>query len=245
MDWKPEYAQEDSYTVDEDDTQLKAFQQLSEVRAKLSIEMQHRLDQQTDQSLQKLLQSGITKLAEQVIPLGTPDAIPRPNGKKKRIQGGSRLETGPEAAKRIALLRERALKKQLLKDPTFTTKAIATTTKAIATPFEAVPMVVVANSPQQEPSPRPKTPLESSISSPWRETLQSSIHKRNHSALVDRMPDKPYIIPPPTFINTLDFEPPSSTAPAAIGRRSGRANQATNTEWREALIPKERKKASK
>ena len=46
-----DYEDYGTLAVEEYHTQLTAFQQLSEVRAKLSVEMQHRLDGQTDQLL--------------------------------------------------------------------------------------------------------------------------------------------------------------------------------------------------
>lgn len=146
----------------------------------MNVEMQHRLDQQTELSLQRLLHSGKSKLTEQSIPLGVPDAVAKVHGRKKRVKGGFRLETGPEAAERIALLRERIPHKQ-------------------------------------------------------------STHKRTHSIMVDRTPEKLHSTSTPIPAQSpTDLELPLSTAPAAAGRKSGRANQANNSEWRQVLIPKQR-----
>jgi len=81
--------------------------------------MQHRRDQQTSLLLQCLLQSGTEKLADQAIPLGLLDAALKRGGSKKRVVGGSRIETGSKAAVRTVRLRVRVLKNALTKEPTF------------------------------------------------------------------------------------------------------------------------------
>jgi hypothetical protein len=100
--------------------------------------MQHRLDQQTNVLFACLLESGTTKLAKQAIPLGLPDTVPKHKGKKKRVVGGSRIKTGPEAAKRMAKLRERALKKALIKEPAFQLTAVVTGSTSMITEQQAV-----------------------------------------------------------------------------------------------------------
>ena len=205
--------------------------------------MQHRLDQQTDLLLQRLLQAGTAKLAEQAIPLGLPNAVPKHKGRKKRVMGGSRIETGPEAAARNAKLRERAIKKALAKEPGFKLKASVATETAILT---AQTLVSPVASP---PPPTSEDELESRLRTP---SSQLS-HKRSHSIMVDRTPTKPQAaismlsVPAPVPTSTSLFaencEPPSSTAPAATGRarRAGRTNKANSQQdWRAILVPKRR-----
>jgi hypothetical protein len=255
QDWQPKYPEESEHDMDEiesydaqrqaqEQSQLTSLQKLSEVRHQLNPEMQHRLDQQTDLSLQRLLQAGIAKLAEQAIPLGLPDTVPKHKGRKKRVIGGSRIETGPEAAARNAKLRERAIKKALGKEPGFKLKITAGTETIMST---AQTLVSPAASP-------PRPALEDKLE-PYLGTPPSQLsHKRSHSIMVDRTPTKlqvatsvlpaPAPAPTPTPVSMPmfidDFKPPSSTAPAATGR-PGRTNKVNSQQdWRAILIPKRR-----
>ena len=204
------------------------------MRQQLNPEMQHRLDQQTSVSLQRLLQAGTAKLAEQAVPLGLPDAVPKHKGRKKRVTGGSRIETGPEAAARNAKLRERAMKKALAKEPGFKLKVTAGTETIVSTVQTLVSLVA------SPPRPASEDELETYPGTP---PLQLS-HKRSHSIMVDRTPIKLQAAAPmstPMFID--DLEPPLSTAPAATGRpgRAGRTNKVNSQQdWRATLIPKRR-----
>jgi hypothetical protein len=217
--------------------------------------MQHRLDEQTNVLLARLLESGITKLAEQAIPLGLPDAVPKHSGRKKRVVGGSRIETGSEVAERTAKLRERALKKALAKEPTFKLITVATrsgpglTEQQVATRQLIKFASLMASPPhllsedEDELKPCPTTPPTS---------VQLS-HKRSHSIMVDRTPTKPVNVTPiltppvPTPLSTSatltnnedDYKLPLSTAPASLGRR--RTNKVNSQQdWRAILIPKKR-----
>ena len=266
QDWQPHYPDNDdqvdniedfgrAQAQSQDQSQLTSLQQLSEVRQKLNPEMQHRLDQQTDLSLHRLLQSGTAKLAEQAIPLGLPNVVPKHKGRKKRVVGGFRIETGLEAAERTAKLRERALNKALTKKPMFKPKATGPTmteqqvkiASLIASPSHLV-------SEDDELTAHPTTPPTSAQLS----------HKRSHSIMVDRTPTKPAQTPMPTptkpaqapmptppaltpastsatLTNKEDnYELPSSTAPAAVGRRRTTNKVNSQQDWRAILIPKKR-----
>ena len=65
----------------QEQSQLTSLQKFSEVRQQLNPEMQHRLDQQTNLLLQRLLQNGTEKLAEQALPLSLLDAAPKHKGR--------------------------------------------------------------------------------------------------------------------------------------------------------------------
>jgi MULE transposase domain len=249
QDWQPKYPQEkeqeegeievfgaqrQAQEQEQEQEQLTSLQKLSEVRQQLNPEMQHRLDQQTSLSLQRLLQAGTAKLAEQAVPLGLPDAVPKHKGRKKRVTGGSRIETGPEAAARNAKLRERAMKKALAREPDFKLKVSAGTETIVPTAQTLVSLVA------SPPRPALEDELETYPGTP---PLQLS-HKRSHSIMVDRTPTKSQAATPtstPMFMD--DLAPPLSTAPAATGRpgRAGRTNKVNSQQdWRATLIPKRR-----
>jgi len=119
-------------------------------------------------------------LAEQAIPLGLPDTVPKHKGRKKCVIGRSRIETGPEAATRNAKLRERAIKKALAKKPGFKLKITAGTETIMSTAQTLV-----------SPAASPSRPASEDKLEPYLGTPPSQLsHKRSHSIMVDRTPTK-------------------------------------------------------
>jgi hypothetical protein len=96
--------------------------QLAKIIAELDNDTRHRLELQRRRieasGQARILQIAQQKLAEQRLPLGEPDAVAKPKGKKRRT---GRIETGSEAAARTQKLVERAQKKA---EKTATEKAV-------------------------------------------------------------------------------------------------------------------------
>jgi MULE transposase domain len=195
---------------------------IAAIRAELRPEEKARFEAQVLREQEKLVEIGQQHLAMQSLPMGVPDALPKPSGRRKRTQGGSRLMTGPENAAFELRARER-LAKQALKG------------KAIEVVRDEDITVIDKGEPAKATTLRPATP-PANLS-----------HKRNHSIMVDRTPEKPAPVPTLPAIEDaptiLDFELPPSTAPAATGRpgRAGRISKVNSQQdWRATLIPKKR-----
>jgi hypothetical protein len=198
---------------------------IATIRAELQPEEKARFEAQILREQEKLVEIGQRHLALQSLPMGLPDALPRPSGRRKRTQGGSRLMTGPEVAAVELKARER-LAKQAVKGKT----------------IEIVrdEDITVINQAEQVGS----VPIQPAI--PPQHT-----HKRNHSVMVNRTPparaSSPLLLPSPSPSPApapapIDFDMPASTAPVAMGRRNGRINQriTSQQDWRATLIPKKR-----
>lgn len=152
----------------------------------------------------------------QHLPVGLPDSNPRHPSKLKR---SGRVETGPERVEREAAAGQRA-----------TATATAARQDAQVAQVHQLPIL--------PPPPRSTTPPPSRPTTPPLKRLYEDI--RSPGALPTPARAAPIA---PTIEETLDlFEPPPSTAPAAVGRRSGRANQGRG--WA-ALVPRGRGKGKK
>jgi hypothetical protein len=192
----------------------------------LKPEERARFETQVLREQEKLVEIGQRHLALQSLPIGAPDKLPKPSGRRKRVQGGSRLMTGPEAAVAEQKARSR-LAKQALKG------------KAIEIVRDEDITVINQTRPVLTASLRPATPPE------------SLTHKRSYSIMIDRTPEKPAPVPIPVptpaivtakdELTPFDLKPPSSTASAITGRRPGRTNRVNSQQdWRSTLIPKRR-----
>ena len=188
---------------------------MAAIRAELRPEEKARFEAQILREQEKLIEIGEQHLALQSLPMGAPDSLPKPSGRRKRTQGGSCLMTGPEAAAAELRARERQAKQALKGKTTDIFRDEDITVIDQVNPEEKAPI-------------RPTTPPKLA-------------QKRSHSIMVDRTPPAgpPMSTPPPL---STDFDIPASTAPAATGRRGGRVSQGLNSQqdWRAILIPKKR-----
>jgi hypothetical protein len=148
----------------------------------------------------------------QQLPIGLPDSNPRHPGKLKR---SGRVETGPERAEREATAERRQAQAQAPKLPIIAPRLLPeASTLRPTTPLAPKRSYEDIRSPEAPPTPARSAP---------------------------RAPTPPSIVPRAPTVSQESlvdpFEPPPSTAPAAVGRRSGRANQGRG--W-EGLVPKGR-----
>jgi hypothetical protein len=224
QEWRPFWQEKDLQYPQQPMPEIivSTDERMAAIRAGLKPEERGRFEAQVRREQEKLIEIGQQHLALQALPMGVPDALPKPSGRRKRTQGGSRLMTGPEAAEAERKARER-LARQALKG-----KAIETVRDEDITVTDKVELLIASTS-------RPTTPLV------------SIIRKRSHSIMADRTPKKstppPAIIPVDNEPLPSDFIPPPSTAPAAITRvgRTARVNKVNSQQdWRATLIPKKR-----
>jgi hypothetical protein len=135
-------------------------ERMAAIQAGLKPEEQGRFKAQVRREQEKLVEIGQQHLALQALLMGVPDALPKPSGRRKRTQGGSRLMTGPEVAEAERKARER-LARQALKG-----KAIETVRDEDITVTNKVELLIASTS-------RSTT------------SLASIIRKRSHSIMVD------------------------------------------------------------
>jgi hypothetical protein len=110
-DWQPRYPKQAPMDyMNNDILQISdSGQQLTKLRDTLNVEERSRFDAQIERSQLHLISIGERHRIMQDLPIGNPDPIPRCGNRKKKIHGAnSRLETGPETAKRLQLAQEKA-----------------------------------------------------------------------------------------------------------------------------------------
>jgi hypothetical protein len=110
-DWQPRYPKQAPVDyMNNDILQISdSGQQLTELRDAFNVEERSRFDAQIERSQLHLISIGERHHIMQDLPIGNPDPVLRCGNRKKKVHGASsRLETGPETAKRLQLAQEKA-----------------------------------------------------------------------------------------------------------------------------------------
>jgi hypothetical protein len=217
--WQPAYPNSVVNTYSGGDAVVERSLQIEQIRNLLALEEASRFRAQELRVQNQLLTVAYTYLQLQKLPVGLPDVTPRHPGRRKRSR---RIETGPERVEREAAAARRLVASEVASE--------AAQAQGYAPRLAQLPIL------PPPPPYRPTTPLHAPA-------------KRDREAV--RTPEKP---PTPARVApTLrliqeekepvpemdSMEPPPSTAPAAVGRRSGRQGQGRG--W-ESLVPKARGK---
>jgi hypothetical protein len=224
--WQPRYpeSQPINYLETIPPAISNASAEIAALREQLGQEERSRYDAQLERGYQQLAGLARGHLQLQALPIGMPDPVPKPIGRRKKIHGTSeRLETGAEAARRQQLAAERAARKAEKEKKKIKAQAI---NEEIEEGVRLVENTGVVDLMQPEVPP-PTTPP----------------HRKRTFTLVERTPEKPPTparAPPPRPTSPEGLEPPPSTAPPVLTRYSGRERKRTErfvTARKEGFLP--------